>query len=233
MKKIFTMAVLMAIAITASALPFNQARSEALFLSDKMAHELGLSGTQYQAVYEINLDYLLSVNNQSGVSGTYWARRNADLRYVLTGYQYEHYQNTSYFYRPLIWYHGNFRFMVYNRYKNRNQFLVGKPSVYNSYRGGNNKHHNSAYQGRNFNPPTPGNSYHGNHHNGGTKPNGNVKPGGSTKPHAGTGNSFDHNMNGNRPHANGGKPSGGHNSGSHSGHNNGSHSGSHSGSHRK
>ena len=38
---------------------YEEARRQALFLSDKMAYELGLSDAQYQAVYEINLDYLL------------------------------------------------------------------------------------------------------------------------------------------------------------------------------
>ncbi len=208
MKKIFTLAMLMTICITASALPFNQAQSEALFLSDKMAYELGLSGTQYQAVYEINLDYMLIVNSQNTVKGTYWNRRNADLRYVLTGYQYEKYQNTSYFYSPLTWYRGNLRFAVYNRYTNRNHFYVGRPNVYNTYRGGNNKHKNSVYKGRNFNPPTPSNTYHN-----GNKHNPVVKPNNGKQPHAGTGNTFNHNMNNNkRPNGNnGGNPHFGHN----------------------
>ena len=34
------------------------------FLVDKMAYELGLTDAQYQAVYEINLDYLLNMQGE-------------------------------------------------------------------------------------------------------------------------------------------------------------------------
>ena len=37
MKKMMTLAVMMTIAISAAAMTYNEARSEALFLSDKMA----------------------------------------------------------------------------------------------------------------------------------------------------------------------------------------------------
>ena len=41
-----------------------------------------------EAVYEINLDYLMSLNGHSDVFGIWWDRRNADLRFVLTPWQY-------------------------------------------------------------------------------------------------------------------------------------------------
>ena len=59
MKKIMFMAMMMTIAISAQAMPYNTAREEALFLSDKMAYELNLTDAQYEAVYEINLDYFI------------------------------------------------------------------------------------------------------------------------------------------------------------------------------
>ena len=65
------------------------AKNEALFLSDKMAYELNLTAAQYEAVYEINLDYLMSLNGHADVFGIWWDRRNADLRYVLNSWQYD------------------------------------------------------------------------------------------------------------------------------------------------
>ena len=66
--KIFTLAVMMAMTISANAMSYNAAKHEALFLSDKMAYELNLTDAQYDAVYEINLDYLMSVNIQNGIN---------------------------------------------------------------------------------------------------------------------------------------------------------------------
>ena len=63
---------------------YQQVQQEALFLADKMAYELQMNAAQYEAAYEINLDYLLSLRSGTDLYGNYWARRNADLRYVLT-----------------------------------------------------------------------------------------------------------------------------------------------------
>jgi len=103
MKKIFTLAILMVmtIAMSANAMSYKDAKNEALYLSDKMAYELNLTAAQYEAVYEINLDYMMSVNDRSDVLGPWWDRRNADLMYVLTAYQYNKYVGLPYFYRPL------------------------------------------------------------------------------------------------------------------------------------
>ncbi len=38
-----TLVMMMAMAISAAAMPYNTARNEALYLSDKMAYELGLT----------------------------------------------------------------------------------------------------------------------------------------------------------------------------------------------
>ena len=160
MKKMMTLAVMMTIAISATAMTYNEARSEALFLSDKMAYELGLNSAQYDAVYEINFDYFYSVNNRYDISGSYWSRRNMDLSYVLTPYQYSLYTTLSYFYRPIDWYNGAWRFTVYHRYANRHHFFHSHPTVYVSYRGGRNHHAHSYYAGR-FDRPAP---HHHNHH---------------------------------------------------------------------
>ena len=64
MKKMMILAILMAMTITANAMSYKEARNEALYLSDKMAYELNLTDAQYEAVYEINLDYMMSVNGR-------------------------------------------------------------------------------------------------------------------------------------------------------------------------
>ena len=56
------LAVMMVMTISANAMSYNAAKNEALFLSDKMAYELNLTAAQYEAVYEINLDYLMTTS---------------------------------------------------------------------------------------------------------------------------------------------------------------------------
>ena len=67
MKKMMILAVMMVMTISANAMSYNAAKHEALFLSDKMAYELNLTAAQYEAVYEINLDYLMSPERQDGL----------------------------------------------------------------------------------------------------------------------------------------------------------------------
>ena len=97
------LAVMMVMTISATAMSYNAAKHEALFLSDKMAYELNLTAAQYEAVYEINLDYLMSINGHADVFGIWWDRRNADLRFVLDAWQYDKYITLAYFYRPVAW----------------------------------------------------------------------------------------------------------------------------------
>ena len=91
MKKMMILAMMMVMTISANAMSYNAAKNEALFLSDKMAYELNLAAAQYEAVYEINLDYLMSLNGHGDVFGIWWDRRNADLRFVLNSWQYDKY----------------------------------------------------------------------------------------------------------------------------------------------
>ena len=117
MKKTLTiMAAMMAIAVSATAMPFETAREEALFLSDKMAYELDLTESQYEAVYEINLDYLLNVNCEADVLGTSWIIRNRDLSHVLSDRQYDNYLRSGWFYRPITWRANNLVLSIYSRY---------------------------------------------------------------------------------------------------------------------
>lgn len=127
---------------------YEDARQQAYFLSDKMAYELGLSDAQFEAIYEINLDYLLNMRGESSIYGDYWARRNSDIFYVLNASQYNYFVNIDYFYRPIYWYDNSFAFSVYDRYNNPRYYYRSRPVYYDTYRGGRNRHRNSYYAGR-------------------------------------------------------------------------------------
>ena len=136
------LAVMMVMTISATAMSYNAAKHEALFLSDKMAYELNLTAAQYEAVYEINLDYLMSINGHADVFGIWWDRRNADLRFVLNAWQYDKYITLAYFYRPVAWRADGWMFNVYTRY-DRGLFYHAHPTVFVTYKGGNN--HKAAH----------------------------------------------------------------------------------------
>ncbi len=154
MKKMMTLAMMMVMTISANAMSYNMAKNEALFLSDKMAWELNLTDAQYEAVYEINLDYLMSVDSRADVFGIWWDRRNADLRYVLNSWQYDKYMALTHFYRPLSWHNGAWTFNIYTRY-DRGHFYKARPTVFVSYRGGHNRVHGSHYAHMHKPAPAP------------------------------------------------------------------------------
>ena len=135
-----------------NAMSYNAAKNEALFLSDKMAYELNLTAAQYEAVYEINLDYLMSLNGHGDVFGIWWDRRNADLRYVLNSWQYDKYVALSHFYRPVAWKAGSWTFAVYSHY-NRGHFYNDRPTVFVTYKGGNNHRDVRFYADRKVTKP--------------------------------------------------------------------------------
>lgn len=139
--------------VTVNAMSYEQARQQALFLTDKMAYELNLTNDQYEAAYEINLDYLIGVNTYDDLYGPYWRYRNVDLSYVLLDWQYRAYCAASYFYRPLYFSDGLWHFSIYARYPHRDYFYFDRPTVYVSYCGGHSWHHNggrSWYNGRRY-----------------------------------------------------------------------------------
>lgn len=153
MVTLFTMTV-----STASAMSYEQARQQALFLTDKMAYELNLTDDQYEAAYEVNLDYLMGVNTYDDLYGAYWRQRNADLSYILLDWQYRAFLNATYFYRPLYWNGGYWHFGIYARYPRRDYFFFGRPHFYAVYRGGHSWHMNggrSWYSGRSYGRPHP------------------------------------------------------------------------------
>ena len=145
MKKIVcTLIALLSIMVSANAMPYEQARNEALFLTDKMAYELNLSDEQYEAAYEINLDYLMGVSTYDDVYGVYLEHRNLDLSYILFSWQWDTFVAASYFYRPLYWSDGFWHFGVYARYPRRDYFYFGRPHFYATYRGAHSWHYNGG-----------------------------------------------------------------------------------------
>ena len=125
-KMFFALMVMLTSTMAASAMSYEQARNEALFLTDKMAYELNLTDEQYEAAYEINLDYLMGVAGRDDVFGTYWERRNLDLSYILYDWQWNAYIAASYFYRPLYWEAGYWHFGIYRIYPH---FTISLPAA--------------------------------------------------------------------------------------------------------
>lgn len=154
MKRIIILTVmLLTLTVTARAMSYEQAREQALFLTDKMAYELNLNEEQYDAAYEVNLDYLMRINTPDDLYEAYWRQRNLDLSYILLDWQYQAFCAASYFYRPIYWTSGGWHFAIYSRYPRRNYLYFGHTNIYVTYRGGHSWHHNgghSWYKGRTF-----------------------------------------------------------------------------------
>lgn len=154
MKKFFiALTALMALSVNAEAMSYENAREQALFLTDKMAYELNLSPEQYDAAYEINLDYLMGVTTADEVYSEYWERRNRDLGYVLLSWQYSMFCDALYFYRPLYWDCGYWHFRIYARYPDRGWCYFERPRCWATYHGEHCWRHHSGsgwYHGRTF-----------------------------------------------------------------------------------
>lgn len=151
---IIILTTLLTLTTATEAMSYSQAREQALFLTDKMAYELNLNEEQYDAAYEINLDYLMSIDSYDDLYGTYWTQRNLDLSYIMLDWQYRAFCAATYFYRPLYWTAGVWHFAIYARYPRRDYFYFSRPTVYITYRGGHSWRHNggcSWYKGRTFN----------------------------------------------------------------------------------
>ena len=212
MKKIISiLALMLTCAINMNAMSYEQARREALFLTDKMAYELNLTDEQYDAAYEINLDYLMGVTSVDDVYGTYWTRRNLDMSYILLDAQWRAFTAATYFYRPLYWSGGYWHFGIYARYPVRTYFYFGHPSVYLHYRGGHCWTHygtGSYYHGRrghyhrgdgHIGMRDRWNNHGGRHHEVGRRPHDNNRPSGNV----GNNNRPGNNGNSSRPGNNG------------------------------
>lgn len=196
-----TLVTLFTIVMTAKAMSYEQARREALFLTDKMAYELNLNDEQYNAAYEINMDYLMDITTPDELYGRYWTRRNADMSYILFDWQWSLFQAATYFYRPLYWNAGYWHFAVYARYPRRDFFYFSFPSVHITYCGGhswrNNRGHSYYYKHRDHYRPKNhqhiGMKDRWEHHNSGTQNHGNHSYGNSN---SGFGGNRNHGNNG-------------------------------------
>jgi len=86
----------------------------------------------------------MSLNGHGDVFGIWWDRRNADLRFVLTPWQYDKYVALNHFYHPVAWKAGGWTFAVYAHY-DRGHFYNAHPKVFVTYKGGHNMVHGSHY----------------------------------------------------------------------------------------
>ena len=161
MKRFLLLQLLLTVCVVrAAAMSYDEARSRAWFLTDKMAYELNLTPEQYECAYEINLTYLMHVRTESDCFGAYYRYRDADLRCVLTKWQYDLYATLSYFTLPLRWLRGAWVFPIYNHYAVGTCYYA-PPSIYHTFHGANwirrSHHAPSPYKHRHFHsrPPKP------------------------------------------------------------------------------
>lgn len=138
MKKLVLSLMMMAAWMGASAMSFERAQAEALYLTDKMAYELNLNDQQYNDAYEINLDYFLRIDSPSDLYGSYYTYRLYDLRCILHDWQYSLLTAADYFLRPILWRAGGWYFPIYSYY-NRGYFYYSRPTVWVSYYGGHGR----------------------------------------------------------------------------------------------
>jgi len=129
------------------ALRYEEARQEALFLTDKMAYELNLNAEQFDRAYQVNLDYLMSIDTPADCYGYYWTYRDRDLRCILFDWQYALYTTLDYFYRPIRRLRNAWYYPIFDHYRH-GYFYFDRPRVYASYRGGMWRH-------RGHNTPSP------------------------------------------------------------------------------
>ena len=182
MKKLVLSLMMMAAWMGVSAMSFERAQAEALYLTDKMAYELNLNDQQYNDAYEINLDYFLRIDSPSDLYGNYYTYRLYDLRCILHDWQYSLLTAADYFLRPIIWRAGGWYFPIYSYY-NRGYFYYSRPSVWVSYYGGHGRsyyrdgfyanrrpHWNGGLRGHDMHRPAVG---HAGGHNGGRRISGN------------------------------------------------------------
>jgi hypothetical protein len=153
MKRIMMMmALMLTIVASAKAITYSEARTEALFLTDKMAYELRLSPEQVEAVYEINLDYMLNLDEETDMFGYIWNIRNRDLGMVLSDSQHSQYLASDWFYRPFTMDDDGWTMAVNTRYE-EGKYLMEQPDAYLSYKGGHNQMDASFYTDQQFDMP--------------------------------------------------------------------------------
>lgn len=185
-RRLYTLVLSVSLALGLSAMPYNVAREQALYLTDKMAYELRLNSWQYEQVYQTNLDYFLSIDNEPQAYGAYWTYRNDDLYYILQDAQYRLYSTIDYFLRPIKWLNGGWHFTVCNHYR-PGHYYYKRPVAYVSYCGkswahrkpGHRPNYHAHHDGHHahHNGYRPNGGGHSNNHSGGHRPDNSHKPG--------------------------------------------------------
>ena len=134
MKRTLLTLIIAIMALTARAISYDDARQQAWFITDKMAYELNLTPEQYDRAYQINLDYLMSLNGPTDITGAYWQYRDIDLRCILFDWQYNLLSTLDYFYRPVRWYATRWYYPVYDHYR-IGYYYYPRPNIYITYHG--------------------------------------------------------------------------------------------------
>ena len=134
MKRTLLTLIIAIMALTARAISYDDARQQAWFITDKMAYELNLTPEQYDRAYQINLDYLMSLNGPTDITGAYWQYRDTDLRCILFDWQYNLLSTLDYFYRPVRWYATRWYYPVYDHYR-IGYYYYTRPNIYITYHG--------------------------------------------------------------------------------------------------
>lgn len=161
-KTLFTLAViLMGMTTQMFAMSMSNIRTNARFLSDRMAYELDLTPMQYDDCYEINFDFIYAIDRimddvvygYNDAIDQYYSLldyRNEDLRFVLNARQYARFIALDYFYRPIYSTGRSWAFRIHTIYSNRSFFYFDAPTIYRSYRGGHSHIHynHNYYSGR-------------------------------------------------------------------------------------
>ena len=146
-RTLLTLLLLAVLAIKAAAMPYEEARDRAWFLTDKMAYELNLTPEQYDRAYEINLNYFMSIRTASDCYGYYWNYRDADFRCILFDWQYNLFTSIDYFFRPIRWVRSSWYYPVCDHYR-YGYYYFDRPAIYVTYHGG-------AWRRRSHNDPSP------------------------------------------------------------------------------
>ena len=136
-----------AITVNAQSMSIAAMRSNARFLTDRMAYTLGINDPfLIDEIYRINYDYIWGVNEYlDDVALGYYhddymavvAARDAALRNLLGVRLWNRIVNYSYFYRPIVFANHGWRFSIYDydRY-GVNRFYYHAPRPLMTYTGG-------------------------------------------------------------------------------------------------
>ena len=153
-----------AITVNAQSMSIAAMRSNARFLTDRMAYTLGINDPfLIDEIYRINYDYIWGVNEylDDVALGYYYddymavvAARDAALRNLLGVRLWNRIVNYSYFYRPIVFANHGWRFSIYDydRY-GVNRFYYHAPRPLVTYTGGHFFRGMTPRRGRMVAPP--------------------------------------------------------------------------------